>query len=121
MSAEHMSRHTPASVYTDGFGGKLKPVPVYTDGFGGKSKPVPVYTSGFDTMGKPIPLHRKSAAYDLVKSMGIGTAYERTALVNGVAEKLERDQPYEAQSFAMKYLDLTGTYRLFVYLLCDPA
>jgi hypothetical protein len=30
---------------------------------------------------------------------------------------LERDKPYEAQAAGMKFLDLTGTYRLFAVLL----
>jgi hypothetical protein len=34
-----------------------------------------------------------------------------------VSNRLERDDPYGAMSDAMKYVDLTGTYRLMAALL----
>jgi len=41
--------------------------------------------------------------------------------VNAAAEQLQRDQPYEAQAAGMKFLDLTGVYRLFAVLLCAAS
>lgn len=73
--------------------------------------------SGFNAIGKPIPLFRKEAAYQQVKEMGVTSPEDRMLLVNSVSEHLERDQPYEAQAAAMKYLDLTGAYRLVAVLL----
>lgn len=73
-------------------------------------------SDGFDAMGKPIPAHRRAAGFSAAKEMGLDgeTAWE---CVGKVANKLERDQPYEAMAEGMKYLDLTGTYRLFAHLL----
>lgn len=68
-------------------------------------------------MGKPIPAYRKEAAYQQAKEMGVVSADDRISLVNSVSEHLERDHPYEAQAAAMKYLDLTGAYRLMAVLL----
>lgn len=73
--------------------------------------------TGFDAMGKPIPMSRKQAAYECAKAMGIDSPDERMALVNSVAEYLERDKPFEAQQAAMKALDLTGSYRVIATLL----
>jgi hypothetical protein len=73
--------------------------------------------TGFNAMGKPIPEYRRRAAYDCAKEMGIDLPDERMALVGAVAERLERDRPYEAQQEALKHLDITGTYRLMATLL----
>lgn len=68
-------------------------------------------------MGKPIPWRRRAEGYAHVKEMGVTDPDMGMACVDGVANKLERDQPYEAQAMGMRYLDLTGTYRLFAVLL----
>lgn len=72
---------------------------------------------GFDAMGKPVPMYRRTAALAHCRDMGLTDAEDATACIGGVADKLERDQPYEAMAEGMKYLDLTGTYRLMAVLL----
>lgn len=71
---------------------------------------------GFDAMGKPVPQYRRQAGYDTCKDMGLNRAEDRWSVVNGMAEQLERDKPHEAMEIGMKYLDLTGTYRLMAVL-----
>jgi len=71
---------------------------------------------GFAAMGKPIPVFRRDAALQHCRDMGLETA-DGMAVVSGVAEQLERDEPYKAMEVGLKYLDLTGTYRLFAVLL----
>lgn len=73
--------------------------------------------TGFNAMGKPIPEHRKQAAYDCAKAIGVESADDRMALVGTMANYLERDRPYEAQQAALKHVDLTGAYRLMAVLL----
>lgn len=74
--------------------------------------------TGFDAMGHPVPESRKQAGYAWLRTMF--TQEEATSLVNAVANKLERDQPYEAQKEARERgLDLTGVYRLMAVLLTD--
>lgn len=72
--------------------------------------------SGFSAMGKPISEHRRQAAYDMCKEVGLNTE-NRYSAVGEVANALERDKPYEAMQLGMKYLDLTGVYRLMAVLL----
>jgi len=79
----------------------------------------PAYEDGMNNMGKPIPDFRRENAYQDCKAMGLGSA-DAMAAVSETAEQLERDKPYEAQGRAMKYLDLTGMYRLFAVLLISP-
>lgn len=74
----------------------------------------------FNQMGKPIPMKARTEGYEHCKAMGISSA-RAMECVNAVAEQLARDKPYEAQAAAMKFLDLTGTYRLFAVLLCAAA
>jgi hypothetical protein len=73
--------------------------------------------SGFNAMGKPIPAPRRQAAYDCAKGIGVEGPDERMSLVGAMADYLERDKPYEAQQVALKYVDLTGAYRLMAVLL----
>lgn len=75
--------------------------------------------SGFEAMGKPIPNNRRQEAYDWLRTLGIEIE-AATLAVGSVATALERDKPYEAMAEGMKFLDLTGTYRLFAILL-TPA
>lgn len=74
----------------------------------------------FNQMGKPIPQSVRQIAYDECKEMGLQSA-DAWSAVNGVCEQLERDKPYEAQRSGMRYLDLTGVYRLFAVILAQLA
>jgi hypothetical protein len=76
----------------------------------------PAYEDGMNNMGKPIPDYRREEAYRQCKEMGLDSA-DAMACVSETAEQLERDKPYEAQGRAMKYIDLTGAYRIFAVLL----
>lgn len=76
--------------------------------------------SGFDAMGKPIPAFRREAAYKQAKLMGLDTEKAHAA-ISGIAGCLERDEPYNAMAAGMKYIDLTGTYRLMSYLLVGAS
>lgn len=76
--------------------------------------------SPFNQMGKPIPATARSEGYSHCKDMGLNSA-RAMECVNGVSEQLQRDKPYEAMETGMKFLDLTGTYRLFAVLLCGAA
>lgn len=71
---------------------------------------------GFGAMGKPIPFWRQQAGYEDCIQMGLNKQ-DAHAAVNGMSEQLSRDKPYEAMEYGMKYLDLTGTYRLMAVLL----
>lgn len=71
---------------------------------------------GFAEMGKPIPMHRRQAGLQHCKSMGLDT--ERSwSCVQQVSEQLARDEPYLAMEAGMRFLDLTGTYRIMAVLL----
>lgn len=72
--------------------------------------------SPFNKMGKPLCAKARQAAYEHCLQMGL-TPARAWECVGGVAAQLERDKPYEAQATGMKFLDLTGTYRLFAVLL----
>jgi hypothetical protein len=72
--------------------------------------------SGFNRMGHPLSETARSAAYETCKQMGLNSA-RAWECVQAVATALERDQPYQAQAAGMRFLDLTGTYRLFAVLL----
>lgn len=79
--------------------------------------------SGFDAMGRPIPTARLSAGLAAVRDMwpDIPTV-DATALVGAVADRLERDEPYDAMGIARNVgLDVTGTYRLIAVLLAAPT
>jgi hypothetical protein len=70
----------------------------------------------FNAMGKPISMASRQAGYEECKVMGLNPprAWE---CISAVSNQLERDKPYEAQAAAMKFLDLTGSYRLMAVLL----
>jgi len=74
----------------------------------------------FLNMGRPIPMLRRQIAYEHCQEMGCDSATSWEC-VNGVAEMLERDKPYEAMAAGMVYLDLTGTYRIMAVLLTGPT
>ncbi len=73
-------------------------------------------TDGFDAMGKPIPFYRRQAGFEHARQMGVtkGNAF---SVVDAMCAGLERDEPYTAMEAGMKYVDLTGTYRLMAVLL----
>lgn len=75
---------------------------------------------GFARMGQPIGSAPRAAAYEHAKQMGITDRARAWEVVNTVAEQLARDKPYEAMAAGMKFLDLTGTYRLMAVLLTTP-
>ncbi len=81
---------------------------------GQKKKPV---IGGMNAMGKPIPMARRAEADKHCKEMGLAGHDDRMACIGGVSNCLERDDPYAAMADGMKYLDLTGTYRLMAVLL----
>lgn len=74
----------------------------------------------FNHMGKSLDETARGEAYEHCKQMGLNSA-KAWACVQVVAEQLERDKPYEAMREGMKYLDLTGTYRLMAVLLATRA
>lgn len=79
-----------------------------------------VYHDGMGAMGHPIPDYRRDAAYRTCReAFGMSSA-DAMSCVSGTAEQLERDKPYEAMGMAMRYIDLTGAYRLFAVLLASP-
>ena len=72
-----------------------------------------------NNMGKPINNLSRQKGIDMLKEVGVKFASERYFCVRAVAEDLERDKPFEAMEKAMKYVDLTGAYRLFAELLVN--
>lgn len=83
-----------------------------------KNQPTDPEMTAFNAMGKPIPESRRQRAYEHCQAMGLSKA-RAIECTNGMAEQLERDQPYEAQAAGMRHLDLTGTYRIIAVLLTD--
>ena len=79
------------------------------------------HDEGFNAMGKPIPISRKKAGDIHLKDMGVADAEDRFRCVAMVSARLEHDEPYGAIEDAMKYVDLTGAYRLLAVLLCGGA
>jgi len=91
--------------------------------FLGQKKPKKISTepnSGFNAIGKPIPIERKTAADEHLKQMEIKDPKDRFRCIASVSNKLENDDPYGAMGEAMRYLDLTGSYRLMAVLLTGP-
>lgn len=73
--------------------------------------------SGMNALGRPVPDFRRAAGYEACKAMGLVEADSRFSTVNGMSEKIERDQPYEALEIAKRVFDLSGAYRLLAVLL----
>lgn len=82
-------------------------------------EPSQVELDGFAAMGQPVPFYRQQAAYEHATSMGCEKAAAHSC-VGAMAEALARDKPYEAMEAGMRYVDLTGTYRLMAVLLTSP-
>jgi hypothetical protein len=76
--------------------------------------------SAFDAMGKPISPDARQRGYDTCKEMGLTDSARAWECVSGMAAQLQRDKPYEAVEVGMRFLDLTGTYRLMAVLLTEP-
>lgn len=76
--------------------------------------------NAMNMMGQPIPFAARQAGYEHCKEMGLNSA-RSIECVDAVAEQLSRDKPFEAQAAGMRFLDLTGTYRLFAVLLTETA
>ena len=76
-----------------------------------------VIEDGFNAMGKPVPMHRCQAALDHCRQMGLTNTSEAMDCVSGMAQQLQRDNPYEAMAVGMHYLDIVGVYRLMAVLL----
>ncbi len=74
----------------------------------------------FNAMGKPIPFEAMAVGYEHCQEMGLSKARAREC-VDVVCEQLARDKPYEAQAAGMKFLDLTGVYRLFAVILTEAV
>lgn len=72
--------------------------------------------SGFAAMGQPVPFERQQRAYEAAQSMGLKKD-DAHAAVSWMAEQLRRDKPYEALHGSLKWVDLTGAYRLMATLL----
>lgn len=71
---------------------------------------------GFNNMGKPVPQFRRDNAYQTARSFGCSPS-DAWGAVEGAALALEHDHPHEAMGAAMKYVDLSGAYRLLAELL----
>jgi hypothetical protein len=71
---------------------------------------------GFAALGKPVPFWRQGAGYEHAKAMGLdsGRAFE---IVGIFADKIKRDEPHAALEAGLKYLDVTGIYRLLAVML----
>lgn len=67
-------------------------------------------------MGRPLSGPARQAGYETCKEMGLDSA-KAWECTQAVAEQLERDKPYEARAAGMRFLDITGTYRLFSEIL----
>ena len=72
--------------------------------------------SGFNAMGQTVPYFRRQAGYEQAKEMGVPSE-EAFTMVDGMCVAIEKDEPFQAQKVASKYLDGTGFYRLLAYLL----
>lgn len=75
------------------------------------------YDEGMGNIGKPIPFERRDEAYRTCREDFGMSAENSMSCVSSCAAALERDRPHDAMSQAMRYIDLTGTYRLFAVLL----
>lgn len=72
--------------------------------------------SPFNMMGKPLPDAAREIAYKHCRDIGLSSA-RAWECVSSMANALERDEPYQAQAAGMRFLDLTGTYRVMAALL----
>ncbi len=75
---------------------------------------------GFAAFGKPVLMHRRTAALEHIRDMGIANSEAAWDCIGAMSEAIARDQPYEAMAAGMEFVDLTGTYRLMAVLCTDP-
>lgn len=75
--------------------------------------------TGFERMGAPIGFQPRAKVYEHMKDMGATNREKMMECVNGMADLLERDEPYRAMEHACKYLDYVGACRLMAVLLCE--
>lgn len=80
----------------------------------------PETCDGVKNIGQPVPPYRRQAAYETLKAIGVADAAVRHATVSSMAERLERDKPYECMSEGMRVMDMTATYRVMAVLLTAP-
>lgn len=71
---------------------------------------------GFSAFGKPVPFYRRQAGYNHCKQMGLTDKDAIWSVVNGLADRIERDEPLNGMNFAYGFLDVTGIYRLLAVL-----
>jgi len=72
---------------------------------------------GFAAMGKPISPRRREAAYETCRGVfGLDSVAAIDAVFK-MANCLERDEPFNAFEVGLRYLDITGVYRLVAVLL----
>lgn len=71
---------------------------------------------GFNAFGKEVPLFRRQAALEHIREIGVTSTKDAWECVGGMAEEIARDQPYKAIEIGMRYVDLTGTYRIMAVL-----
>lgn len=76
----------------------------------------PEALSGMDLIGHSIPLQRRQRGYNAARDIGLKPE-DAEACVSGMVDAYERDKPYEAQQHSMKFVDLTGHYRLMAEIL----
>jgi hypothetical protein len=72
--------------------------------------------SGFAAFGKTVPTERRSAALNHIRDMGILNSEAAWECIGQMSEAITRDEPYEAMAVGMRYVDLTGVYRLMAVL-----
>lgn len=75
--------------------------------------------TGFARMGAPIGFKPRAKAYEHMKDMGATDREKMMSCVNGMAEQLERDEPYKAMEHGCKFVDYIGACRLMAVLLCE--
>lgn len=77
--------------------------------------------SGFAAFGKPVSTERRSEALKHIREMGIANNADAWECIGNMSGAIERDQPYECVGIGMRYVDLTGTYRLMAVLCADAS
>lgn len=72
--------------------------------------------SGFAAFGKPVGIRRRAAALESIREIGIVNTGDAWECIGQMSSAIERDDPYGAMGIGMRYVDLTGTYRLLAVL-----
>ena len=74
---------------------------------------------GFAAFGKPVSTERRAEGLKHLRAMGIVNNSDAWECIGQMSTSIERDEPYQAMEIGMRYVDLTGTYRLLAVLCCD--